>query len=715
MDRHPLDVGVVELGRLGVGADSDRWRPFAGVRSRIGLLVAGQVLVAALFARLTLGAGSTLGDPRAIAALAVAFGVGGSFTMRLEFKRHQCTFTLIEAVLSVAFFVAGPLGVAIAAAAGEAVVLVVHRVSPLKMLFNVTNRFAAATVAGIAFQAIGYTDFAEASAWAAAIVGVLCFSLLDVVATAAVLAIAERASFQGVLLRSVPTAALTTFAAAPLGPIGFELYRHETLAPLLLVPLVVAVALNSRHAAAQRDEHLRFERLYAASARTARLAGFDEALGLLAAEARSLGTGVAAVCCSTDTSGTWVGALVDDVGTRAAPAEVVGELVRTASRSGSCELEAEAPSDVAGSVHGAQSLLLATAPADAAGPLVVAVWRAGRTDDSADGRVETLAAFASHASLTAANARLYEERELALAHQVDLNRQKGDFVAAVSHELRTPLAVMLGAMGTMTRLEGRLGEEKRRQLMDTAVDQGGRLQRLINELLVVAAAEHETVTIAHRPVAVAQLLAQVVRDTARVVEGRLSAHVDGDVDNVVTDPVKLQQIISNLVENAGKYAPDGPVSVRVSRVGEEVRFAVEDHGPGIPVEDRERVFQRFVQLDQSSTRRQGGTGLGLYLCRQLAGLLGGSLVLDEAPGGGCLFTLAVPAAEAVPEPASAEGECRAPVVAQDDDAGVGMPEGVRARPAGDLPAGFHARPAGMPEGVRARPDAVAPGVSAEIP
>jgi two-component system OmpR family sensor kinase len=79
-------------------------------------------------------------------------------------------------------------------------------------------------------------------------------------------------------------------------------------------------------------------------------------------------------------------------------------------------------------------------------------------------------------------------------------------------------------------------------------------------------------------------------------------------------------------------------------VDDDVIFTIVDHGPGIPGEDRERVFERFVQLDQSSTRRQGGTGLGLHLCRQLAEVIDASLALTETPGGGCTFTLRMPVA-----------------------------------------------------------------------
>jgi signal transduction histidine kinase len=89
--------------------------------------------------------------------------------------------------------------------------------------------------------------------------------------------------------------------------------------------------------------------------------------------------------------------------------------------------------------------------------------------------------------------------------------------------------------------------------------------------------------------------------------------------------------------------------MQVRSAGHAVEFLVVDHGPGIPAGERDRVFERFVQLDQSSTRRQGGTGLGLYLCRQLAGLLDGTLTLEETPGGGCTFRLRLPVVPAGPD------------------------------------------------------------------
>src|SRR5664279_117174 len=132
-------------------------------------------------------------------------------------------------------------------------------------------------------------------------------------------------------MSSAPTAALTTLAAAPLGVITMTLARQSFFAPLLLLPIVIAVMLNSRHAAAQRDEHLRFERLYEASARTAHVVGLDDALRLLAVEANGLATGLGAICCTTDATGAWIGARVDDRGAHPASPAVIRELLFIAS------------------------------------------------------------------------------------------------------------------------------------------------------------------------------------------------------------------------------------------------------------------------------------------------------------------------------------------------------------------------------------------------
>jgi signal transduction histidine kinase len=194
-----------------------------------------------------------------------------------------------------------------------------------------------------------------------------------------------------------------------------------------------------------------------------------------------------------------------------------------------------------------------------------------------------------------------------------------------------------------------------------AVEYGSRLSRLIEELLLVAAAEQSTNTLRVDDVDIEGLVDRVVSETASVTDERVRATVKPASGRVRSDEAKLHRVLVNLIENAVKYAPEGPIEIEAMAAGARLLFFVTDHGPGIAAADRERVFERFVQLDQSLTRRQGGLGLGLYLCRQLAGLLGGELVLTDTPGGGCCFCLAVdrdlpvPDDQQEPEPPAAGG------------------------------------------------------------
>jgi signal transduction histidine kinase len=214
-------------------------------------------------------------------------------------------------------------------------------------------------------------------------------------------------------------------------------------------------------------------------------------------------------------------------------------------------------------------------------------------------------------------------------------------VATVSHELRTPVAAIIGTIETVSRLGDRLDDERRANLLEGAIGYGERLSRVIEELLMVAAAEQSTSVVRATEVDLNHFVQQIVKETSVVTEGRVVATIRPVSGIIRTDEQKLSRILVNLIENAGKYAPDGPIEIEVMAAGARVVFFVTDHGPGIAAADRDRVFERFVQLDQSLTRSQGGLGLGLYLCRQLAEVLDGELVLTEAPGGGCSFCLAV--------------------------------------------------------------------------
>ena len=400
-----------------------------------------------------------------------------------------------------------------------------------------------------------------------------------------------------------------------------------------------AVVIGGRRVVARSAEYRRVTRLLEASARTARLRTFDDALVTAAEEVRAMTRATSAMCCSLNASGQWVGMVVDANGGRPATGDAVSalrELLDDDRHAQEIELQ-ERLLTTRLALPPAHRAVVASG-GDVGIPLVVGAFCDGR---AGAGQAETVGSFAHQAGLSVANARLFEEVEAAYLHQLDLNRQKGEFVATVSHELRTPVAAIVGTIETVARLGDRLDDERRQSLLAGAVGYGERLSRVIEELLLVAAAEQSTATVRPTDLELASFVQGVVKETTVVTDGRLVATVRPVVGQIRTDEHKLQRILVNLIENAAKYAPDGPIEIEVMAAGARVLFFVIDHGPGIAPADRERVFERFVQLNQSLTRSQGGLGLGLYLCRQLATVLDGELVLTETPGGGCSFCLAV--------------------------------------------------------------------------
>ena len=603
------------------------------------LAIAGTHVVLSVALLAAAGSWGIGGSAAALVGCAAAFALVGMAPMHLELRRHACTVVVTEAVLVVALVLLGPVGVVLAATLGEAMACLGQRQTRLKLVFNVAAAAGASAVAAALYGLVSTASSSvlELGGWAPIAAAVAAFAVASLVTTSAILAVAEHRRFLDVLLASAPTVAVSSAASASLGLAAVVLAQTTALGPVLLGPLLGMVFVGTRRMAVQSADHLRFQRLYDASSRTSRLVGFDDALATLAAEARGLVTGSTSVCIARRPDGSWAGAVVDDAGVQPAPVTVVDALVSLQSSSVD-----EWPRALRAAMPSAADLVWAPPRLDGRAQVGLAVFREIGPDDQAEMRGEVLRAFAGHAALTVANALLYEEVEAALHHQIDLTRQKGDFLATVSHELRTPLTCVLGAVSTLRRCRDRLDEFDVERLLGTALEQGDRLKRLIEDLLQVASAEHGDMAPEHRAIDVAVLVGGVAGDLSGTSGHRLVAHVDPGCVGLRSDPHRVRQILSNLVENAIKYAPSGPIEVMARPASAAIDLFVVDHGPGIPESDRERVFERFVQLDQSSTRRQGGTGLGLYLCRQLASMLDGTLTLEETPGGGCTFRLRLP-------------------------------------------------------------------------
>jgi PAS domain S-box-containing protein len=252
--------------------------------------------------------------------------------------------------------------------------------------------------------------------------------------------------------------------------------------------------------------------------------------------------------------------------------------------------------------------------------------------------LSTLALLGGQAAVAVRNARLYERAQAA-------SRAKSEFLAMMSHELRTPLNALEGFSSLLE--EGIYGEINPRQQEALRRMRGARthLVTLIDQVLDVARVEAGTKRARPGPVALAALVRDVCESLRGAADARgLSLEVrTPDELRVQTDPGMVRQVLTNLVGNAVKFSERGAITVRLHRSGGDVCLEVADTGPGIPPELHDRVFEPFFQVDPSTTRREGGVGLGLALSREFAHLLGGDLTLHSTPGEGSTFTLRLPA------------------------------------------------------------------------
>jgi signal transduction histidine kinase len=269
-------------------------------------------------------------------------------------------------------------------------------------------------------------------------------------------------------------------------------------------------------------------------------------------------------------------------------------------------------------------------------------------------RVLAEAAAARATAMAAEQARLVEGEQALIRRLQESDRLKRDLLATVSHELKTPLTVILGTLGTLSTRGAALDPAERREFVDMAVRQGTRLKELIEQLLLAARFEQT----GREQVEQRQLVdaAGVAREAGLAAgvchpDRRIEVDVGGALP-VHAASRALLQVLGNLLDNAAKYSPDGtPIRLEASRAGALAVLAVEDAGPGVPRPERDRIFERFTQLDSGATRRAGGVGLGLYIARQLAQAQGGELLVGEPtrPGAGARFELRLPLADLTSE------------------------------------------------------------------
>jgi two-component system sensor histidine kinase BarA len=233
------------------------------------------------------------------------------------------------------------------------------------------------------------------------------------------------------------------------------------------------------------------------------------------------------------------------------------------------------------------------------------------------------------------------------------NRLKSEFLANVSHELKTPLNSIIGFAELLEELTQREStpDPKRRRYLANIIISAGRLLEMISELLEMAKIEAGRVELSIDPVDVKELmegLAAIMRPQAKAKRITIELTFPKSLPKLETDAGKLQQILFNFISNAVKFSPEDSVIILAAEgfLRDDgfngVRFRVTDHGPGIPLDLQETIFEKFRQADASHTRSHGGTGLGLSICRELAELLGARVALSSQIGSGSTFSVEVP-------------------------------------------------------------------------
>jgi two-component system sensor histidine kinase KdpD len=247
--------------------------------------------------------------------------------------------------------------------------------------------------------------------------------------------------------------------------------------------------------------------------------------------------------------------------------------------------------------------------------------------------LQVLSLFAEPVAAAIAKAGLYEAERAHVAELLDTDRMKSQFVASVSHELRTPITSIRGAVAASRRA---VDAHQRAELLDIIERQSGRLQTMVEEILASAKMEQQESRPLLRRVDVAALVRLTALDSQ--VAGRPVEVEAPPVCEVRADPETVRRIVTNLIENAHKYGA-APVRITVQPTEEHVVLSVVDQGPGVPPEERERVFQRFYRSDPNGTKP--GMGLGLAIVRGLVESCGGAVWVEDAPGGGAAFRVAL--------------------------------------------------------------------------
>src|SRR5205814_5196823 len=259
-------------------------------------------------------------------------------------------------------------------------------------------------------------------------------------------------------------------------------------------------------------------------------------------------------------------------------------------------------------------------PVDAGEEFLIPLQRAGRTIGAMRARsrrpleateVASLRAVGDLLAAALGNAQLYSREQETVARLRELDQLKLSFLSTVSHELRTAVAAIEGFGALLVEHWPNLSDEQRREFIDRIARNSAALKRLVDDLLDFARLEPHALTVAPRLVSLSDLVQQTVEQLASLLEQHhLTLDIRPDVI-AFTDPDAVERILGNFLSNAAKYSPpDTTITITVEPYGARALLAVSDQGPGIPADERTRVFTRFYRSETEATHRPRGAGIG---------------------------------------------------------------------------------------------------------